>query len=72
LFLRLDLEAGVHVCSEEGLEVSGEVGKAALQRTEGGVPGRGTLVQRRQQQLAPLSIADQALRAFYLLARLAK
>jgi hypothetical protein len=66
------LEAGVHVCGEEGLEVSGEVGEAALQRTEGGVPGRGTLVQRWQQQLTPLSITDQALRTFYLLARLAK
>jgi hypothetical protein len=64
------LEAGVHVRGEKSLEVSGEVGEAALQRTEGGVPGGGTLVQRRQQQLTPLSITDQALRAFYLLARL--
>jgi len=66
------LEACVHVSGEESLEVGGEVGEAALQRTEGGVPGRGTLVQRRQQQLTPLSITDQALRSFYLLARLAK
>jgi hypothetical protein len=42
------LEAGVHVSGEKSLEVSGEVGEAALQRTEGGVPGGGTLVQRWQ------------------------